>query len=723
MQDNFEFQLIGGSERSFKGYASAVDKTIIDATYLVHGSKNVYKKLSGTIASRFGLKRRGSADAAVAGVKSSYEWQTSLGATRVLRVTDDGNGGGKFQLESDVVTSGTYVWYDLQTSLSLTRYVFDAWWDNANKKDKLLFVRGDSSLFSWAGGVAKVASGTSSTIVKSDTSKTWAQEGFDASSLATIGGSSTQFDITNTAGNTYRYTFDGTGTDPVITSTSVPVGTYVYIGAQNFSAANNGLFVVTASAANYFEVTNASGVAESNKTIGTGFIYTKFKKVLLIGSTPYAYTGGESTTTLTGVSPSAAAVAADSVAISAVITNPNTPDSAFTSDFIRVVNNQAYIGSYVSRLVYVSSNSDFTDFSQPNPRTTGSAALLTLDATGKGIGVRQGNAHIFAGTSYVYVVTFTQITVGSTLTEQVNVARQDLANLESAYAHEFIDTVGESLVYLSQNQQLRTFGTFRNIVAPKFPSLSLDIQDELKNEDFTGGHLRSIGDYIYATAPVNGRHWMYQTRELIDVEGNITAERIWHPPQISNISRFAVIDGVVFGHSNANPQIYQVWDTGQWHDDSPSDEPIPYVCVARFAYQNNKRRQGLAIFDKVYFEGYIADGSLLSANIYFDYQGNSGLQQVIINSIESPASFFTGNQPPSMGDASLGTNPLGDGIVEESDDQELLPKYRVIANLNPTNCFEYEIEMFSTDPDCRWEVISLGVNAKKAEDQATFIRK
>lgn len=97
---------------------------------------------------------------------------------------------------------------------------------------------------------------------------------------STLGTSTTQFDITNTAGTTYRYTYDGTGDDPGISAITFPVGTVVDVQCANFDAANNGLFVVTGSGANYFEVTNASGVAESNKTIGAGYLtkgttYTK----------------------------------------------------------------------------------------------------------------------------------------------------------------------------------------------------------------------------------------------------------------------------------------------------------------------------------------------------------------------------------------------------------------------------------------------------------------
>ena len=86
-----------------------------------------------------------------------------------------------------------------------------------------------------------------------------------------LGSSTTQFDITNPTGTTFRYTYDTTGTDPGIDS-HIKIGTTIVINAQNFLSANNGTFTVTGVSTNYFEITNASGSAESDKTIGTGSI-------------------------------------------------------------------------------------------------------------------------------------------------------------------------------------------------------------------------------------------------------------------------------------------------------------------------------------------------------------------------------------------------------------------------------------------------------------------
>lgn len=87
-----------------------------------------------------------------------------------------------------------------------------------------------------------------------------------------VGSSTTRFDVTNPAGTTFRYTYDGTGTNPGITTATFPTGATVNITATNMATGNEGQFTITSSGVNYFEVTNASGVVEADKTIGTGTV-------------------------------------------------------------------------------------------------------------------------------------------------------------------------------------------------------------------------------------------------------------------------------------------------------------------------------------------------------------------------------------------------------------------------------------------------------------------
>lgn len=87
-----------------------------------------------------------------------------------------------------------------------------------------------------------------------------------------VGSSTSRFDVTNPAGTTFRYTWDGTGTDPGITALTFPIGSVVTITQTNLAVGNQGTFTITGSGANYFEVTNATGVVEVDKTISTGNI-------------------------------------------------------------------------------------------------------------------------------------------------------------------------------------------------------------------------------------------------------------------------------------------------------------------------------------------------------------------------------------------------------------------------------------------------------------------
>lgn len=90
----------------------------------------------------------------------------------------------------------------------------------------------------------------------------------------TLGGVTTRFDITNPSGTTFRYTWDTTGTDPGITTSTVPTGIPVVIKSTAMTVANTGCFLVTGSGANYFEITNASGVAENDVALTNGYLKT-----------------------------------------------------------------------------------------------------------------------------------------------------------------------------------------------------------------------------------------------------------------------------------------------------------------------------------------------------------------------------------------------------------------------------------------------------------------
>lgn len=438
------------------------------------------------------------------------------------------------------------------------------------------------------------------------------------------------------------------------------------------------------------------------------------------------------------------------VAVSAVTVTDTSPDSTttaaqleenFTNDALAVVNNQVHIICYSSRVVHVSSSLhydhyDIAQLAGGALRTPGFPDILYLDSNGRAVGTQKGSAVIFGSLGDSYLVTrkaanYNQGTNYALLAyEDVTVAKEKSSDLSSPKGQDFLDYIGDIIIFLDDNNQLREYGTVRNINTPVYPILSIDLYDELAGIDFTGGHLRTVGEQsgetVYITAPKVGDTYVYQVRQDFDAVGNITSERLWQPPLGWNISRVAVIDGVSYGHSYGTPMLYQLWDTDQWEDDSPSGDALPYTATALFAYQCGGRRQGKTVFDKVYYEGYTTEGTTLTGIVNLEYLGSLDILSPIISSPGSPATFFGISGDGSLGQNSLGDQPNGDETENQdpNNNDQTRVKFRTICGVEEANVFEFALGVTSQNAGDRWELLFIGPNAMlSSTDQASELVK
>lgn len=180
---------------------------------------------------------------------------------------------GTMQSGSNYATAGfTYKKLDgtetpiVITGTDLQKYSGGSWSNIATS----IFTAGERASFSNFLDRAYITT-SSYNLVYTDGSSLSASTAIGSDNDYSLGDSTTQFDITNPAGTTWRYTYDGTGTNPLL-STYITVGDTIVINAQNFNANNNETATVTAVTSTYFEITSAAGTVESNKTIGTGSI-------------------------------------------------------------------------------------------------------------------------------------------------------------------------------------------------------------------------------------------------------------------------------------------------------------------------------------------------------------------------------------------------------------------------------------------------------------------
>lgn len=798
--DNWDFLTFGlGTMRPFRSYRSAPDPTTVAVGTLIGGSQNVFKSLLGTICNRFGLKRRGPADSTVAGVISSFEWQTSLGATRILRATN-----GKLQVEYDTGAVITYI--DLLSGLSAAQQLFSfaAWWDDSEQKDELIFVNGEQEINMWTGGMGVIASTTSNSITLDDTD--FVQRlGFSDTGTLLIGGveydytgagvlenqvysqTSTNLDpalsttvwhgqlfTTSAAGtgiaravitvraagssaitsrfNAYIYTDNAgqpgtlvgstTGTIPGAHSSGDFPVTFTFTEIDASPLTNYHLVISLVTSATTFEVltgnsagvgTNISSDSGASWSAENGYLYATIYENTVDGDT------------FTGVTPDPSALTAGTVVVQAVTVSTETSSGNefanvfgvnFTNDFINVIGNQLYIGCYNARTVWMSDISNYLKFNGSGLRQPGEFNVYILDTNARGATAKAGqtgNVVLFGsqGDSYSIVRTTETLEVSSGVfayVENETIEKQTSSDLSSPLGQDFIESIGDTIIFLDESNQLRQFGSLKDLHTPVYPILSLDVYTELQTIDFTGGEIRSVsdttGETVYLVSPVSGVTYIYQIRYQIGEDGNLNAERIWQPPFIIGASRIAVIDGTTYVYSNANPQMYQLWDTDQFSDDSPSDEPIPYESHAIFAYMSGKERYQQIFFDKIYYEGYMTTGTNLYNNVYQEFQGAKNILTVTVNKPTNPgrkvAIFYDSTQAPSLGDVSLGEVPLGEGVTSQSPGQ--IPKFRAIRTAGATDIFEFALDMFSVDLDSQWQLLTIGVNVQNTPRNAVGIR-
>ena len=579
--DNYEFKLIGTDTTPFLGYISSEDPTRVSPRAMVKGSQNVTLRNTGNINNRPGKKRYDPANSDADPVVSSFDWTDMDGNTLLLRVLESG--------KLEFYRTSTQTWVTLGTYTG-TDFSFAKWWSQENARELLIMCHGTTDLLMWSGGVVD-DTGTYQTNAVAIAGAT----NVSSLSLPTIGVNNDEIITTVVAGAnnasrrsaiiinenptgssmfvqlviggvapavsaTATIQFVETLTAPLDTTfAQVLIGNSIEETTTNLNALLNDPGSNTAT---YLGFTDAdtitaieymlySAVPTLKTADGSNWSELGFVKdgTLVVGSEEYTYTlvVQDYLLDISGEVPEG------SFGFQAIVTNTNTPNENFTNDFLLCLNNQILALSYTSRVVYISSNQDavsstgYSDFENNGDLVPGDPDFVVLDEFPKGGTTKGPSAYVGAGTSSWYEITPNiplsfpfDNTSGNQSFVITEVKKFAGAGLTAPLGFNFVTTVGEDIVYLGQDHQLRTLGFYRNIFQQKSPSLSLAVRLELIEEDFTGGAIRTVEEFTYITAPISGKVYLYQIRDDVDEVGNISSIRQWQPPQVWNITRIAL---------------------------------------------------------------------------------------------------------------------------------------------------------------------------------------
>lgn len=423
----------------------------------------------------------------------------------------------------------------------------------------------------------------------------------------------------------------------------------------------------------------------------------------------FAYTGGESTTTLTGVTPDPTAFTftAGAIAVQAVRTYSNEPASSLSNDLIATLNNHVYVAQLDRNEVYVSQNDDFTDYSFSSPRTQGEGALLVLDSPIVGLKPFRGNMAVFAGKNDIYLTRFTLID-SSGLKETAEVQKLKTGSQQGAQSQDMIEAMGDSVVYVSNEPVLRALTSVSENDVPRLINLSDDIKPTFDSEDFDNSHIKFHKNRLYIATPTNDNFYILQF--LDNPDG--TQTRFWQPPQILPVRQLAIIGSDLYGHSSGSANTYRLFN-------DTNDNGNSFKSKAAFAYRSfgprfvKKTLTGWAV------EGYIAANTVITHRFNYEFDGSLKQIEKLIEG-DDDGILFEFEQSASLGDQSLGDSSLSGDISDETDTKD---KFRIIHHIQPEPFFEIQ-EIYETDDvDQQWAILATGPNVEASTHLPNEIKR
>lgn len=432
-----------------------------------------------------------------------------------------------------------------------------------------------------------------------------------------------------------------------------------------------------------------------------GFLKSGTRQVNINGTT-YTYTGGESTTTLTGVTPdpTAGSHAVGSVITQTVRTTANTPASGLNNDIISTLKNQVYVGDLKRRDVWVSKNTSYTDFTFTAPiRLPGEGAILTLDANVVGFAPQEEDMYIGVDDGWFK----TNFTLAADLSaESLRVERLKTSPQQGPQSQSSICKVKNSVVFVCKDKSIDSLGRVTNLVTPDSRPLSDIIKNEIDGYSFVSDpHLVYNQNMLHALFPSEGKMLIYDFDR-----------KYWMPPQLMSLNRLAIIGTSLYGHSSSVTESYRILNPSVYSDNGNSID-----AKAAFSYRNYGYRAWKKKFDEWYTEVYMSANTNLNLQINYEFGGYGGIVTKIIRGTETRFKFFI-SLLNSLGKWALGKNPIGSTSAE----QIALPKYRKIDTVDDKDFYEAQAIYSSNGVDQRWELLAFGGNVRLSENDNSDIK-
>lgn len=451
-----------------------------------------------------------------------------------------------------------------------------------------------------------------------------------------------------------------------------------------------------------------------------GFAQTGTRSIV-IGGVSATYTGGEGTTTLTGVSVDFSASAAGSIVHQDVVTTALSAMTSISATFGPTVigcgrRNQVYLGASNSNTLYISKVNSYTDYSFTSPtRVVGEGANIPLDfppvkfiPLESRTDTNAYDMYISEGLSSWAVI---RATLSADLTkETLEHIRMKTARLQGAKSERLATKMKNHICFVGNDNVANFLGYISYQYVPELVDFSYPIIDDMNSYDLTDASIYYYRNYIYIAIPKAGVIRAYnmtdqtkQTTSSIRGVEDIDAGSqpwFWESPITYPISGFYwTPDKGLCGHNYTTSESYQLFTGG-----SLNGQQID--VNATFSFDDKGDRSQSKGSNEIFVEGYIKQNTTLSTTVTGDLNAFSTSQTATING-SNTAIVAYGSGGHAIGKNPLGSQPLGGASTSSST----LPAWFHVALTYPQVSFYLESVSFATKGvDLDWQLITFGTN-------------
>lgn len=431
-----------------------------------------------------------------------------------------------------------------------------------------------------------------------------------------------------------------------------------------------------------------------------GFFVSHASRSVRINGVDYTYTGGEATTTLTGLVGLPTFTAGEPVMQSVVtVTSLTGVSPAITPNLVATKDNHVFYGYTKSSVIWASKTTDYKDCSFTTPlRKPAEGAKFFLDNNAVGFTQDEDNFYMFAGRDDLYKINFILSATGAD--EAITTKKLRSGAGQAALSQGAIIPVKNGIMYFTNEKTLTWLTSIENVFTPQSLPISDPIKDDFDAYDLTGVSGIFWGNAVWIAIPEENLVYIYDFDKAI-----------WQSPQTIPVSRFSIIENVLYGHSNTSNESYKL-NTGT------DDNGVIIEFIAAFAYRNFGDRSVLKQFDEYFLETYQSESTVINATHYFEYKGADGTIDTELDGGDTTLRFAP-TTDASLGKDNLGKNPLGSSTIQMSN----LNKYRVFWDIKAQDFFEHQIILSSDSENAQFEILAHGPNARLSTNLPTYYHR